>query len=175
MPYMSRRRVESYVLLVVGLMSVSLSSQGQARDTRLNDEQAIRAADAEMLKALQAKDLNHFMSFYADEASFFPVEEPIAMGKETIRATWERYLAIPGFANPRWQITKIEISRSGDLAYTQGTYETSLEDVQGKSVTERGKWVDVWKKQPDGAWRIVADISNTDSLPPTHKPPATHE
>jgi ketosteroid isomerase-like protein len=144
-------------------MSVSLSSQEQARDTRSIDEQAIRAADAEMLKALRAKDLNPLMSFYAYEASFFPLEEPIATGRRTIHATWAHYLAIPGFANPRWQLTKVEISRSGDLAYTQGTYETSLEEVQGKSVTDRGKWVDVWKKQPDGVWKIVADISNPDS------------
>ena len=127
-----------------------------------------------MLKTLQTKDLNHFMSLYADDASFFPVEEPIATGKQSIRATWARYLAIPGFNSPGWQITKVEVSRSGDLAYVQGSYETSLEDLHGKPVIERGKWVDVWRKQSDRAWQIVADISNTDSEPPTHKPPQAH-
>ena len=163
-------RMFSSALLSLVLGGYQLMAQ-QEPDNRAIDEQAIRQADAEMLKALQKKDLNHLMSFYADDASFFPVEEPIATGKPSIRATWARYLAIPGFSNPGWQITKVEVSRAGDLAYAQGTYETSLEDPQGKSAIERGKWVDVWKKQTDGTWKIVADISNTDSEPPTHKPP----
>ena len=38
--------------------------------------------------------------------------------------------------------------------------------------TEKGKYVTVWQKQPDGAWRVTNDIFNADAAP---KPPAgTH-
>jgi ketosteroid isomerase-like protein len=87
-----------------------LSCQREAQDTRAIDEQAIRAADAEWLKALQTKDLDHAMSFYADNASLFPVSEPIATGKEAIRAAWAHFLASPGFTG-RWHLE----SRGGYL------------------------------------------------------------
>jgi ketosteroid isomerase-like protein len=82
-------------------------------------------------------------------------------------------LAIPRF-HLSWQITKVEVSRSGDLAYVQSIYQAALEDIKGQQATERGKVVTVWKKQGDGTWKAVADISNTDSPPPIHKPSQAH-
>src|SRR5206468_9076540 len=53
-----------------------------SQDGRIVDEQAIRDADAAWLKAVQAKDVDHIVSFYADDASEFPIAEPIAAGKD---------------------------------------------------------------------------------------------
>lgn len=50
-----------------------------------------------------------------------------------------------------------------------------MEENEGKPVTEVGKWVTVFKKDNDGSWKAVADITNTDSPPPVHKPPRTLE
>ena len=139
-----------------------------SQDGRSLDEQAIRAADAAWLKAVQAKDVDRIVSFYADDASEFPIAEPIATGKHAIRKNWEHMLGIPGL-NLTWQITKIELSQSGDLAYVQSTYEASFEDPQGgKPAIEKGKAVTVWSKQGD-TWKAVADIGNTDAPPPKHK------
>jgi ketosteroid isomerase-like protein len=83
------------------------------------------------------------VSFYADDASEFPIAEPIATGKHAIQENWELMLGIPGL-NLTWQITKIEVSQSGDLAYVQSTYEASFEDPQGgKPAIEKGKAVTV--------------------------------
>ena len=39
-----------------------------------------------------------------------------------------------------------------------------------KAVSEKGKYVEVYMKQADGSWRIVADISNADGpLAPVKK------
>jgi len=139
-----------------------------SQDARILDEQAIRAADAAWLKAVQAKDVDRIVSFYADEASEFPIAEPIATGKHAIRKNWEHMLGIPGLSLT-WQITKVEVSQSGDLAYVQSTYEASFDDPQGgKPAVEKGKAVTVWNKQGD-RWKTVADISNTDAPPPAHK------
>jgi uncharacterized protein (TIGR02246 family) len=147
----------------------------QMPDTQSSDEQAIRAADAAWLKAVQANDVDRIVSFYADDASVFPIAEPIASGKEAIRKNWAHMLGIPGLRLV-WQITKLEVSRSGDLAYVESTSQASFEDTQGKPAVERGKAVTIWKKQKDGAWKAVVDISNTDSPPPSHKPSRiTHE
>ncbi len=155
-----------FALGVAILMGIPTASQKP--DTRTSDEQAIRAADAAWLEAVQAKDVDRIVSFYADDASEFPIAEPIATGKQAIRENWAHMLGIPGL-HLVWQITKVEVSRSGDLAYVQSTYQASFENPEGgKPAIERGKAVTVWKKQGD-AWKAVADISNTDSPPPAHK------
>ncbi len=84
----------------------------------------------------------------------------MATGKEPIRAIWKGMLGAPGFSGG-WKPTKVEVARSGDLGYVSGTYEFSENDTTGKSMTDRGKFVEVWKKQADGTWKCVADIFNT--------------
>jgi quercetin dioxygenase-like cupin family protein len=37
--------------------------------------------------------------------------------------------------------------------------------------TEKGKYVSIWKKQPDGQWKVAEDIFNPDKIGP---PPTTH-
>jgi ketosteroid isomerase-like protein len=53
----------------------------------------------------------------------------------------------------------------GDMAVDWGTYlfAGTLKD-SGIAVTEEGKYVAIWKAQPDGSWQIVRDIWNS-SIP----------
>lgn len=156
-------------ILFVGLclFLIVLASVSQERDTR-SEGQAIRAADAAWLEAVQAKNLDRILSFYANDASVFPIAEPIATGKSAIRENWEHMLGIPGL-RLTWQVVKVEVSRSGDLAYIQSRYEASFDNPEGgKPAMERGKAVTVWKKEAN-VWKAVADISNTDAPPPAHK------
>ena len=95
-------------------------------------------------------------------------DQIISRRAHTVFVTNVGTVGIPGL-NLTWQITKIEVSQSGDLAYVQSTYEASFEDPQGgKPAIEKGKAVTVWNKQGD-TWKAVADISNTDAPPPEHK------
>lgn len=163
---------EGFMSTICGLaccvLLLSLPTVGQEPSARTSDEKAIRAADAAWLDAVKAKDLDRIVSFYADDASIFPIAEPIATGKEAIRENWAHMLGIPGLQLV-WQITKVAVSRSGDLAYVQSTYEASFENPEGgKPAVERGKAITVWKNY-SGKWKAVVDISNTDAPPPAHK------
>ena len=57
-----------------------------------------------------------------------------------------------------WKPTRSDVSRSGDLGYTVGTYEVQDADP-AKKVTELGNYLRIWQKQ-NGAWRIVLDVAN---------------
>ena len=126
---------------------------------------AVRVADSSLAQAVAARDVDRTVSFYAEDASMLPVAEPIVTGREAIRAEWTKLFAIPGFANDS---RTVHVDASGDLAYTRGTYVTRLSSPDGKPVTEVGKWVSVWRRQADGAWRVVVEIYNTDAPPPEH-------
>jgi uncharacterized protein (TIGR02246 family) len=136
-------------------------NKGAPTDTRAADERAIRAEEAAGLKAAQAKELEGAVANYADDASWLPPNAPIAKGKDAIRAGWAALLASPGF-NIDCQITKLEVARSGDLAYTLYIYEMSMQGPGGKSIADHGKDMAVWKTQQDGTWKIVADTFNSD-------------
>jgi len=70
-------------------------------------------------------------------------------------------LTTPGAAIS-WKATKVEVAKSGDLACVSGTYDETMTDASGKSLKDHGKYVEVWKKQADGTWKVVADIWNSD-------------
>ena len=65
----------------------------------------------------------------------------------------------------------MDVARSGEMGYIYGTYTLSMKGPSGKIEDDKGKMVEVWKKQADGKWKCVADIFNTD-LPLPAPPPA---
>ena len=129
------------------------------------DVEAERAVISDMpiewSKAAEAKDVERMVALYSDDASVLPPNAPPATGKEAIRKLWSQMVESPGFAGSA-QTTKLELSRAGDLAYSVGTYVLKKNDLQDNPSTERGKWVLVCKKQPDGTWKVVIDIWNSD-------------
>jgi uncharacterized protein (TIGR02246 family) len=132
-------------------------------DSRPENVSAIRDLDAQWSGTASANDLDGTVSYYNDDASLLPPNAPIATGKHAIRAVWASLL-VPG-NSVSWQASKVEAARSGDLAYVIGTYQLTMKAAQGTPVNDRGKFVEVWKKQRDGNWKVVADIFNSD-LPP---------
>ena len=149
--------------LAVGMVVSMIGTQAlhAQPDTRAADEQAIRETDIAWSKVGAAKDLERMLTFFADEASELPPNAPMATGKEALRKAWSAYFATPGFAIS-WQPTKVEASRGSDLGYSMVTYELTTHDPTGKLITDRGKYVTMWKKQVDGTWKVVADIFNSD-------------
>ncbi len=129
-------------------------------DTRAADEAVLKDLDAQWSKAATARDLEATVSYYTDDASVMAPNAPIATGKQAVRAAWATML-IPDISLS-WQASKVEVSRSGDMAYIAGVYQMNLKDPQGKPMTDRGKFVEVWKKQADAKWKVVADIFNSD-------------
>jgi uncharacterized protein (TIGR02246 family) len=133
----------------------------EAADTRAQDERAIRATDTATLKAAQAKNVDGVAASYAEDASWLPPNAPMVTGKASIRAGWSKLIANPGF-NIDWQIDRVEVARSGDLAYVIYAYQMALVNAQGKTVDDHGKNMAVWRKQPDGTWKMVAESFNSD-------------
>jgi len=144
----------------VGSVFLLLASLSLATKTS-TDEEAIRKLDAGWSAAAQSKDVEKSVSVYADDAVFLPSGAPIATGKAQIRDAWSHLLALPG-VDLKFAPTKIEVAKSKDMAYDVGTYQLKVNDAQGNPTTQIGKYVVVWKKQPDKQWKAVADIFNPD-------------
>jgi ketosteroid isomerase-like protein len=155
----------------VGLMMLASGCKQQTPDTRAADAQTIRDLDAQWSKTAAAHDVDGTVAYYSDDASVLPPNAPIATNKEAIRAGWAASVG-PG-VDFSFQSNKVEVASSGDMAYDVGTYAVSMKD-EGNPVTDRGKYVAVWKKQPDGKWKAVADTWNSD-LPVAAAPAAVEK
>ncbi len=142
----------------VVLLSFTFVSPATVADTKI--EQALRDLDAQWSAAASAKDLDKTVSYYSDDAVVMPPNAPSATTRETIRSAWKEMLTTPGAAIS-WKATKVEVAKSGDLACVSGTYEETMTDASGKPVKDRGKYVEIFKKQADGTWKVVADIWNS--------------
>lgn len=156
------RTLAACVGLASLLIALGCSSGTQAPDTRTAaDEAAIRLADSYWVKAAQSKQLDAWMAFYAEDAVVLPPNEKIATDKASIRKSVAELLGLPGLSLS-WEPTKVEVARSGDLAYLYGAYVLTFNDAKGKPVTDHGKNVEIWKKQSDGHWKCIVDTWNSD-------------
>ena len=142
------------------MLFASACGQQAPPDTRGADANALRDLDAAWSKTASANDVDGTMSYYTDDATLLPPNAPAATGKPAIRSTWTAIL-VPGNA-VSWQADKVEVAHSSDLGYTIGTYQATFKDPQGKPIADRGKYEEVWKKQADGKWKVVADMYSSD-------------
>ena len=121
--------------------------------------------------AQTTKDLDKFLSYYASDASVYIPEMPLVTGSAAIKDAFQKIGSTPGFGLT-WTALKGDVSAAGDLGYTAGAYEMTMNDATGKPQVEKGKYLTVWKKQADGQWKAQEDILNADAPPPPPAPPA---
>lgn len=156
------------VALILGLCSScarenqkkEAEEQAERANHRAADKAAIRALDADWVKAVAAKDANRTASFYAEEGTLLAPGAPAAIGPDAIVKTWAGLMATPGFALA-FAPAKIEVSKAGDLAYELGEYELTTSNKKGKPETVKAKYVVVWGKQAGGSWKALVDAPTT--------------
>jgi uncharacterized protein (TIGR02246 family) len=138
-------------------------------DTRAADEAAIRAAIKEWVAASRSKDAEKFLSVYAADAVVMMEDAPDLRGMDALRGGIGGMMQDPNFALA-FEAVEVVVARSGDLAYETGTYTMTMSDPQQKPATEIGHYVVVWRKQPDGAWKVVVDVPVSDPPPAAAAP-----
>ena len=161
-----KRRISAIAAVFAFLTPLGVWARPQAgkvktADSRAADGKAVRTAAADWWKTGVVKNAEKFSSYYAPDASLFPPGSARINGQKAILEHWKKFFATPGLAI-KGATDGVEASRSGDLAMETGTFELTTNDAKGKPVTQKGKYVVVWKKQADGAWKAYRDIFNMD-------------
>ncbi|HWT67092.1 MAG TPA: DUF4440 domain-containing protein [Terracidiphilus sp.] len=134
-----------------------------APDNRALDEQAIRDGEGAWVKAFATKEPAKAAAIYADDADSMLPDTPIMAGKPAILLGMKPELGDKNFSLV-FAPAKIEIAKSGDIAYTQGKFRyTTTDPKTGKRVGQIGNYVEVYKKQPDGSWKVQEDIATEES------------
>ena len=153
----------SMLVSLLLLAFTTACTQAPPPDTHDADVQSLKDAEAAWAKVMAAKDFEKTVSYYADDASVLMPNAPAINGKDAIRAAFKPVFDDPNFAMT-FQGSRIEVAKSGDLGYTQGAYTMTTTDPKTKKpVTDKGKYLTAYKKQADGTWKAVADMTSSDA------------
>jgi len=154
------------LLSVMALLAAATASPAKVDVTA--ERAALFKADKAWSEAAVSKDVEKILSFWTDDAIVHPPGQPAVIGKDALRLYVTEGFALPGFSI-RWETSAFEVSASGDMAYGLGSNVVTIDDPQGKMLTERGRGVTVWRKGKDGGWKCVVDVWNAG---PNAPPPA---
>ncbi len=161
---MKRRLIP--ILGIVMCLVLCVGCQGPAGLPE-SDRTAIRQGLENYVKVANANDWKGLAAFYADDATRLPPNQAAVQGRAAIQASLE---AFPPFSN--FQVQVLEIEGRGDLAYARGTYSLTVTPAGAAPIEDRGKYIEIWRKQADGAWKILRLITNSDLPLPAPPPPA---
>jgi len=107
-----------------------------------------------------AEGAKGYASFSTADARWLPPEVPAIHGREAIEQYVAAFTEMKGF-RIAFDPSHVVVSRSGDMAYSVGTYKVTGQDREGGTQVLEGKVVDVWHKQTDGSWKVAVGIWNT--------------
>jgi ketosteroid isomerase-like protein len=133
-------------------------SEQKAAGNHAADENAIRQVVVQTVDAAARGDMDTYLKFYGPNAALVLPGLPITYGVESPRKN-----GFPEGYAIKMDTAKVEIASAGDLGYAFGTYEQRAPDAKTKELTDTtGKWMAVFKKQPNGTWGAIADTYNVD-------------
>lgn len=128
--------------------------------SRAEEEAKLRAADIAWSEAAGKKDAEAVAGFMTDDGSTLPPNQPILTGKDAVSKGWQDMLSLTD-SEVKWVPTQVQVSESGDMGFTTGTYTLTFTDPAGAKVNDKGKYLEMWKKV-DGEWKCYLDMYSSD-------------
>ena len=115
-------------------------------------------SDAAYAKAFNAGDAAKISALYSKDAIFMMPETPPYKGTKGVRALAQAGIDA-GWRNMEFR--KIKSGSDGDLAFNIGSFSMDQRS-DGGTTKVRGKYLDVYRRQKDGSWKIIATMANRD-------------
>ena len=158
---MKRQYIAGFAVGLMILLSGCSDTPAPPADTSAADLKALRDGEVTWNSDWASKDGGKILGHYASDASLMISDSPLVKGTDGIRTALAAMLADK---NLSLTFTTSSADVSKDIGYTQGTYTMTMTNPKTKKpVTEKGKYVTVYKRQTDGSWKAVADIANADA------------
>jgi uncharacterized protein (TIGR02246 family) len=122
------------------------------------DREAVQAVNDAYRKAWLANDAEGVRRLFTDDAVLLPHHgvDPVK-GMRAINDFWWPADA-PPTAITRLEMTAQEVGGQGDIAYILGQAEVAWTGSNGggdKSFSNRGTYLSILRRQPDGEWKIT--------------------
>ena len=131
---------------------VALFCAVSAADAADSDVQSIEKTYRAWVEATNEKDITKWSSFLAKDPYFSPADAPPLTSREAVLAYYKKSFSDPEFFLDCEQL-EVQVSDSGDMAWSRGVCQTSFTMPDGSKGSGFSRWIKVWTKHPDGAWK----------------------
>jgi uncharacterized protein (TIGR02246 family) len=121
-------------------------------------KQAFKNADAEFAKAFNKCDPKALAELHARDALHLPSNGSIVKGRKAIGAAFAEMFR-SGLHKVKFK--SLRSGSAGDIAYNVGTFSGEIETASGAQKA-KGKFVDIYRRDADGSWKIAVTINNSD-------------
>lgn len=113
----------------------------------------IAAVNKHFTDCVNRGDVAAACTVYTETARLMPPGSPMVRGRQAIEGFWRA--ALPALGVKSAKLSTVELEIVGDRAIEVGEATLALESGPAKL-----KYIVVWKRGSDGAWRWDADIWN---------------
>jgi ketosteroid isomerase-like protein len=127
----------------------------------LQDE--VRCSEIGFSRSVENGDPGAFAALIDGDARF--VGDSITRGPEAIMAAWQVFFSDEG-PRIKWRPRIVEVLGDGTLALTRGPYRMTVRDDDGNVSEHWGTFNSIWRRQPDGQWKVVFDAGSASDEPP---------
>jgi ketosteroid isomerase-like protein len=97
-----------------------------------------------------------FLDYISDDCVLLRAEQRPIEGRAAIETSFSQYSDERSMLS--WTPLKAIISKSGDLGYTYGIWESKRKDTTG--LVFKGTYLTIWKKNAEGKWEAILDTGN---------------
>lgn len=156
------------ILVLLTLTALLVASCSQAPDnTKIKAE--IDAFLAKSAADMVAGTMDTTLAQYADDPYSLPNNGPLLHGKAEIKDYFGKMMAM-GIKFTNVKFTSIDVNAGGKYVYDVGTYEMTM-DIPGMgSMTDKGKYINIYERGADGKLKIKAETWNNDTMPQMPEP-----
>ena len=97
-----------------------------------------------------------FTEWFAEDGITLNNRRPAVLGRNNIagEANWN-----PAEYQLSWIPEGAQMGPSNDMGFSWGHYEGHAKDKNGEPVVTSGRYITVWKKLPNGQWKVALDAS----------------
>ena len=147
-------RIIKFLIFTFTIILVSCTFAND-QDSSDKYKKEIFQVEAEFAKMADEVGIKEAFVAFADDSAVLNRNNNLVKGMQAISEIYsnEAYKEI----KLDWKPDFIDVSSSGDLAYTYGQYTLTVKDSVGDEVQSKGVFHTVWRRQPDGSWKYVWD------------------
>jgi len=150
------KSVLSFVVLVALIGCSNSEDAGQTEASASKFE--LGQMNRDFAAALNAGDAKAAAAAYTEDAVLIPPGEPLVRGRAAIEEYWRGAIEMGGIRDVA--VETMDARSSGTLGYETGSFELTVNGPDGEAVIDRGRYIELLTRTPDGRWLSTHGIWN---------------
>ena len=133
----------------------------------MDDFFAINAAKTEFRECFNLGDASRVLAIADPDLVSFSDGQPSEFGASGLEALKTRLTSLFERFTAKLSVIVIEIRFQGDVAYDYGWHDLTLTPKDGgESIRRRYRYVDIWRRNKKGNWKLWMYMDNQDVADP---------